>query len=123
MIGTCAAHISCNLMVTQQIGRIIIELPLPGKCRSILNFRMIFLPHTNTVILLEPYCGTITEPGLPVASHYPVAKRTTKDARGNIVGTTEEWLSRDDITVALYLRSTQYYVLLQQYTRPVNHYP
>ena len=28
---------------------------------------MIFLPHTNTVILLEPYCGTITEPGLPVA--------------------------------------------------------
>ena len=27
---------------------------------------MIFLPHTNTVILLEPYCGTITEPGLPV---------------------------------------------------------
>ena len=30
------------------------------------NFRMVFLPHTNTVILLEPYCGTITEPGLPV---------------------------------------------------------
>ena len=29
---------------------------------------MIFLPHTNTVILLEPYCGTITEPGLPVVS-------------------------------------------------------
>ena len=27
---------------------------------------MIFLPHTNTVILLEPYCGTITEPGSPV---------------------------------------------------------
>ena len=27
---------------------------------------MIFLLHTNTVILLEPYCGTITEPGLPV---------------------------------------------------------
>ena len=26
----------------------------------------IFLPHTNTVILLEPYRGTITEPGLPV---------------------------------------------------------
>ena len=32
------------------------------------NFRIIFLPHTNTVILLEPYCGTITEPGLPVIS-------------------------------------------------------
>ena len=30
------------------------------------NFRVIFLPHTNTVILLEPYCGTMTEPGLPV---------------------------------------------------------
>ena len=27
---------------------------------------MIFLPHTNTVVLLELYCGTITEPGLPV---------------------------------------------------------
>ena len=33
---------------------------------------MIFLPHTNTVILLEPYCGTITEPGLPVAPLAPV---------------------------------------------------
>ena len=32
------------------------------------NFRMIFLRHTNTVILLELYCGTITEPGLPVDS-------------------------------------------------------
>ena len=30
------------------------------------NFRMVFLPHANTVILLEPYCDTITEPGLPV---------------------------------------------------------
>ena len=27
---------------------------------------MVFLPDTNTVILLEPYCGAITEPGLPV---------------------------------------------------------
>ena len=27
---------------------------------------MVFLPHTNTVILMEPYCGTMTEPGLPV---------------------------------------------------------
>ena len=25
-----------------------------------------FLPHTNTVSLLELYCGTITETGLPV---------------------------------------------------------
>ena len=30
------------------------------------NFRIVFLPHINTVILLQPYCGTITEPGLPV---------------------------------------------------------
>ena len=30
------------------------------------NFRIVFLPHTNTVILLEQYCGTIMEPGLPV---------------------------------------------------------
>ena len=29
------------------------------------NFRIAFLPHTKIVILLEPYCGTITEPGLP----------------------------------------------------------
>ena len=39
------------------------------------NFRMIFLPHTNTVILLEPYCGTITEPGLPVSSPDPLRLR------------------------------------------------
>ena len=32
------------------------------------NFRIVFLPHTNTVILLERYCGTITEPGLPLVS-------------------------------------------------------
>ena len=31
---------------------------------------MIFLPHTNIVVLLEPYCGTITEPGLPVVVAY-----------------------------------------------------
>ena len=30
------------------------------------NFRIVFLHHTNTEILLERYCGTITEPGLPV---------------------------------------------------------
>ena len=33
------------------------------------NLRIVFLPHTNTVILLEPYRGTITEPGLPVHRH------------------------------------------------------
>ena len=31
------------------------------------NFRIVFLPHTNTVVLLESYCGTFTEPGLPVS--------------------------------------------------------
>ena len=56
--------------------------------------------------------------GFPV-----VANRTAKEARGNTVGTTEEWRIRDDITVALYVRSTQCDVLLQEYTRPVNHYP
>ena len=35
---------------------------------------MVFLPHTNTVILLEPYCGTITEPGLPVVIRIPVSR-------------------------------------------------
>ena len=30
------------------------------------NFGIVFLPHTNNVILLEPYCATVTEPGLPV---------------------------------------------------------
>ena len=30
------------------------------------NFRIAFLPYTNTVNLLEQHCGTITEPGLPV---------------------------------------------------------
>ena len=33
------------------------------------NFRIVFLPHTNNVILLEPYSGTITEPGLPVQAN------------------------------------------------------
>ena len=32
------------------------------------NFGIVLLPRTNTVILLEPYCGTITEPGLPVVT-------------------------------------------------------
>ena len=38
---------------------------------TLLKFLLIlFLPHTNTVILLEPYCGTITEPGLPSFGFY-----------------------------------------------------
>ena len=38
------------------------------------NFRMVFLPHTNTVILLEPYSGTITERWLPVVSWNAASK-------------------------------------------------
>ena len=30
------------------------------------TFRIVFLLHTTTVILLEPYRGTVTEHGLPV---------------------------------------------------------
>ena len=30
------------------------------------TFRIVFLPHTNTVILLKLYRGTVTEPGWPV---------------------------------------------------------
>ena len=42
------------------------------------NFRIVFLPHTNTVILLEPYCGTITEPGLPVLQPGTMTGRLSK---------------------------------------------
>ena len=35
------------------------------------NFKIVFLPHTNTVNLLEPYCGIITEPGIPVIHSLP----------------------------------------------------
>ena len=43
--------------------------------------------------------------GFPV-----VEKRTAKDARGNTVGTIEEWRGLDDNTVALYVRCTQCHV-------------
>ena len=33
---------------------------------SLLSIWILCLPHTNTVMLLEQYCGTVTEPGLPV---------------------------------------------------------
>ena len=41
---------------------------------------MVFLPHTNTVILLEPYCSTMTEPGLPVVSVRQFTTRSFKVA-------------------------------------------
>ena len=31
-----------------------------------MDFRIVFLPHTNTVIFMKPYRDSITEPGLPV---------------------------------------------------------
>ena len=55
---------SAYLMVTQQIGRIIIELPLPGKCRSILNSTInMFIPSKpekkiddgNTIRIVLPF--------------------------------------------------------------------
>ena len=39
---------------------------------------MVSLPHTNTVILLERYCGTITEPGWPVVYPYFTRKLAAK---------------------------------------------
>ena len=41
------------------------------------NNRMVFLPHTKTVILLELYCGTITELGLPVIKAENLCTRKT----------------------------------------------
>ena len=40
---------------------------------------MVFLPHTNTVILLEPCCGSITEPGLPVIKHIDMTVERKKE--------------------------------------------
>ena len=41
---------------------------------------MVFLPNTNTVILVEPYCGTIKEPGLPVILAH-MALKCDKDSK------------------------------------------
>ena len=49
------------------------------------NFRMVFLPHTNTVILLEPYCGTMTEPGLPVVTLGQDRQKTYIILNGNFI--------------------------------------
>ena len=73
-----------------------------------------------TVLTLSTVFDVLSRFGL--CNFFPVvAKRTAEHARGNtVMGTTEEWCSRDDI--ALYVRSTQCHVLLQEYTR-LNHYP
>ena len=43
------------------------------------NFRIVFYPIQTLFILLEPYCDTITEPGLPV-------RLSTKGSRKNRCG-------------------------------------
>ena len=48
------------------------------------NFRIVFLPLTNTVILLEPYCGTITEPGLPVVLQHLFVTGFVKNSRTTV---------------------------------------
>ena len=53
----------------------------------------------------------------------PSLKYVSGAPGGNTVGTTEEWRSPDDITVALYVRATQCHVLLEEYIRPLNNYP
>ena len=64
VIGTCAAHISCNLMVTQESGRIIIELPLPGKCRSILNLFVTYQARGS--LRNDPQSDSIPQPHPPL---------------------------------------------------------
>ena len=41
------------------------------------NFRIVFLPYTNTVILQEPYYGIITEQGHPTAIFGKISVRKT----------------------------------------------
>ena len=45
------------------------------------NVRIVFLPHTNTVILLDSHCCSIPEPGLPVMS---VKRESTVQLRFNV---------------------------------------
>ena len=52
------------------------------------NLRTVFLPHTNTVNLLEPYCGTITEPGLPVSL---LGKANLHEMYSQTTGTWKCW--------------------------------
>ena len=50
------------------------------------NFRIVFLPHINTVILLEPYCSTITEPGLPVVTETRLCESESIDFIPQLLG-------------------------------------
>ena len=51
------------------------------------NFRIVFLPHTNNVILLERYCGTITEPGLPVFKQCYITHRPSISNSASVIQT------------------------------------
>ena len=51
------------------------------------NFRIVFLPHTNNVILLEWYCGTITEPGLPVFKQCYIKHRPSISNSASVIQT------------------------------------
>ena len=54
------------------------------------NFRIVFLPHTNTVIVLELYCGTITETGLPVI--FPTLFQTWSHGARRVIGARDKLL-------------------------------
>ena len=51
-----------------EFEQIITKLLLSIKDNNLQILESYFYPIQNTVILLERYCGTITEPGLPVVN-------------------------------------------------------
>ena len=51
------------------------------------NFRIVFVPHPNNVILLERYCSTITEPGLPVFKQCYIKHRPSISNSASVVQT------------------------------------
>ena len=59
-VGDKRCHLGRHALIQQVISFIDLYLVFST------SFGIVFLPHKNTVFLLEPYCGTITEPGLPV---------------------------------------------------------
>ena len=79
------------------------------------------LPAESPSIFLDTWRATEARSAEWKKKGLPSSRKTQSQRRKrwHSIGTTEEWLSRDDITVALYLRSTQRHVLLQEYTRTV----
>ena len=71
---------------------------------------MVFLPHTNTVILLEPYCGTITEPGLPVGRQryaFTPVQETFQEVQDNHWEEVETTLKELDGTLVQFQSDSQ----------------